>query len=75
MSVHSYPQPAAPSSHLATPTQTVSSMLGEIPGMNGSSTEVEKGEKLEGDNVVFRGDDTSEEVEFDEGHLHRCVAR
>lgn len=52
-------------------------MLGEIPGMNASTTEVEKGDKsegAEGDNVVFRGDDTSEEVEFDEGRLQRYAS-
>lgn len=45
--------------------------------MNASTTEVEKGDKsegAEGDNVVFRGDDTSEEVEFDEGRLQRYAS-
>ncbi|KAL8287079.1 hypothetical protein RQP46_004085 [Phenoliferia psychrophenolica] len=39
----------------------------DLPGQ----ANMEKGDKQEGDDVVFRGDDTEETVEGDDGHLQR----
>lgn len=44
-------------------------MLDEVD-VPGQAT-MEKGDKQEGDDVVFRGDESEENIEGDDGHLQR----